>query len=286
MMNLPASFVPGLLPVFAANDRYGEVMVGGIKTARIGRDSLAQLMLADCLQARIANAHPKLVFASNGHAIALAAQDKKFRDTFAQADIVHADGQAVVFASRLAKAPIPERSATTDFIHDAAALAATHGLRFYLLGATEEANAQAAAVLTARYPGLKIVGRRHGYFSPVDEDDICDEINLTKPDVIWVGLSVPLEYEFAVRNKNRLKAGWLVTCGGCFNFVTGAYSRAPQWMQQVGLEWLFRLVREPKRLFWRYAVTNPVAVFLLLTRTNACPADDVAPLRTEVRAAA
>ena len=69
--------------------------------------------------------------------------------------------------------------------------------------------------------------------------------------MIWVGLSVPLEYEFAVRNKDRLKAGWLVTCGGCFNFVTGAYRRAPQWMQQAGLEWLFRLAREPKRLFWR-----------------------------------
>ena len=67
------------------------------------------------------------------------------------------------------------------------------------------------------------------------------------PDVIWVGLSVPLEYEFAVRNRGRLKAGWLVTCGGCFNFITGAYKRAPRWMQAIGLEWLHRLCREPKR---------------------------------------
>src|SRR6202012_2953013 len=144
----------GPSPVFTANDRYGEVMVGGIKTARIGRSSLAHLMLVDCLESRITDAHPKLIFASNGHAIALAAQNKKFRDTFVQADIVHADGQTVVFASRLARAPIPERSATTDFIHDAAALAATHGLRFFLLGATEEANAKTAEILAARYPGL------------------------------------------------------------------------------------------------------------------------------------
>ena len=82
-------------------------------------------------------------------------------------------------------------------------------------------------ILAQTYPGLQIVGRRHGYFSRLEEDDICDEINLTRPDVIWVGLSVPLEYEFAVRNRGRLKAGWLVTCGGCFNFVTGAYARAP-----------------------------------------------------------
>jgi len=286
MAALPAEFAAGPAPIHAANDRYGDVTVGGIRTARMGRDSLAQLMLADCLAARTADANPKLVFASNGHAIALAAQDKNFRDIFAQADIIHADGQAVVFASRLTKSPIPERSATTDFIHYAAALAAKHGLRFFLLGATEEANAKTAEVLMARYPGLLVVGRRHGYFSQAEEDEICDEINLTKPDVIWVGLSVPLEYEFAVRNKARLKAGWLVTCGGCFNFVTGAYKRAPGWMQQAGLEWLFRLAHEPKRLFWRYAVTNPLAIFLLLTRTNAQSAENHAPLTAEVRAAA
>jgi UDP-N-acetyl-D-mannosaminuronic acid transferase (WecB/TagA/CpsF family) len=80
-----------------------------------------------------------------------------------------------------------------------------------MLGATEEANAEAVRVLRETYPGLQIVGRRHGYFSRDEEDELCDEINLTQPDVIWVGLSVPTEYEFAVRNKTRLKAGWLVS---------------------------------------------------------------------------
>ena len=255
----------------AANDSYTEVTVGGLTTACLSRDGLARMMLQDCLDARTHdNPHPKLVFASNGHAIALAAQDEAFRFTFEQADIIHADGQAAVFASRLlTRTPIPERSATTDFIHDASKVAVQHGLRFFMLGATEEANAEAVRVLRETYPGLQIVGRRHGYFSRDEEDELCDEINLTQPDVIWVGLSVPTEYEFAVRNKTRLKAGWLVTCGGCYNFVTGAYKRAPEWMQALGLEWLFRLAKEPKRLFWRYAVTNPLAIFLLLTRTNS-----------------
>lgn len=254
----------------AANDSYTEVTVGGITTACLSRDGLARMMLQDCLDARSnPNRQPKLVFASNGHAIALAAQDEAFRFTFEQADIIHADGQAAVFASRMTATPIPERSATTDFIHDASKVAAQHGLRFFVLGATEEANAEAVRVLRETYPGLQIVGRRHGYFGSDEEDEICDEINLTRPDVVWVGLSVPLEYEFAVRNKTRLRAGWLVTCGGCYNFVTGAYKRAPGWMQACGLEWLFRLVKEPKRLFWRYAVTNPLAIFLLLTRTSS-----------------
>ena len=269
---LPHTHQAPAAPVLsAANDSWGEVTVGGLRPACVSRDGLAQQMLLDCLDARDnPAARPKLVFASNGHAIALAAQDEAFRFTFEQADIIHADGQAAVFAARLlTRTPIPERSATTDFIHDAARIAAQHGLRFFLLGATEEANAETARVLRETYPGLQIVGRRHGYFGRDEEDELCDEINLTLPDVIWVGLSVPLEYEFAVRNKTRLRAGWLVTCGGCFNFVTGAYKRAPHWMQAAGLEWLFRLVREPKRLFWRYAVTNPLAIFLLLTRTNA-----------------
>ncbi len=257
----------------AANDSYSEVTVGGIATACLSRDGLARMMLQDCLDARDnPQRHPKLVFASNGHAIALAAQDEAFRFTFEQADIIHADGQAAVFASRMTATPIPERSATTDFIHDAAKIAAHHGLRFFLLGATEEANAQAARILAETYPGLQIVGRRHGYFSRDEEEEICDEINLTLPDVVWVGLSVPVEYEFAVRNKTRLSAGWLVTCGGCYNFITGAYARAPRWMQAAGLEWLFRLILEPKRLFWRYAVTNPLAIFLLLTRTSSTSA--------------
>lgn len=269
---LPAAFQPPDAPqLIAANESYAEVVVGGIATACLSRGDLARMMLQDCLAARRnANHPPKLIFASNGHAIALASRDSAFRARLQQADVIHADGQATVFASRLLTAnPIPERSATTDFIHDAARMAAEHGLRFFILGATEETNAQAVRVLRETYPGLQIVGRRHGYFSASDEEDICDEINLTQPDVIWVGLSVPREYEFAVRNKNRLRAGWLMTCGGCYNFVTGAYKRAPQWMQRAGLEWLFRMSLEPKRLFWRYAVTTPLALFLLLTRTTS-----------------
>jgi len=284
--DLPPQFEVFAAPEGPANDAYAEILLGGLRTACLSRDGLTRQMLADCLEARRTDIHPpKLVFASNGHAIALSARDADFAATFAQGDIIHADGQAGVFASRLmTRTPVPERSATTDFIHDAARAGAAHGLRFFLLGATEETNAEAARVLSQTYPGLQIVGRLHGYFGEYEEDEICDEINLTQPDVIWVGLSVPREYEFAVRNKFRLKAGWLVTCGGCFNFVTGAYARAPAWMQQAGLEWLFRLWREPRRLFWRYAVTNPLAFFLLLTRTNdriepeALPAPDLKAL--------
>ena len=251
-----------------ANDLIAEVTVGGLRTACLTRDQLATLMRIDCRAARATGEAPKLVFAANGHAIAMSAVSSKFRALFDAADIIHADGQPVVLASRyLARIAIPERSATTDFIHDAAATARSHGLRIFLLGATEDVNARCAEILTTTYPGLQIVGRRNGYFGRADEAAVCEEINRSGADILFVGLGVPLEYEFCVRNKTRLRAGWVVTCGGCFNFVAGDYRRAPGWMQDYSLEWLYRLVREPRRLFWRYAVTNPLALILLLTRT-------------------
>jgi N-acetylglucosaminyldiphosphoundecaprenol N-acetyl-beta-D-mannosaminyltransferase len=257
----------GSTPV-AANDHLPTVVVGGQKTVRLSLDQLADQMVRDCLTHKRSGAIAKTVFAANGHAIAFAALDHNFREMFEDADIVHADGQAAVFASKLlTKTPIAERSATTDFIHTAAAAGARHGLRFFLFGATEEINRRTAAMLAAQYPGLQVVGHRHGYFSADEEEEICDEVNASGADVLWTGLSVPLEYEFATRNKHRLNVGWIVTCGGCFNYITGDYARAPAFMQKYGLEWLFRLAKEPRRLFWRYAVTNPVALVMLLLRT-------------------
>jgi len=249
------------------------VIIGGVKTACLSRKGLSTLMLADCLEARARPRAPKLVFSVNGNSIARAAADPAFRRAYAEADLIHADGQPVVLASRLlTPTPIPERSATTDYFHDAAKTAAAHGLSFYLLGGTGQVNAAAAAEMQRLYPGLRIAGRRDGYFARADEEAVCADINSSGADIVWIGLGVPLEQDFAVRNRARLKAGWLVTCGGCFNFVTGDYARAPGWMQRVGLEWLFRVLKEPRRLFWRYALTNPRALYMILTRSRAVPA--------------
>ena len=254
---------------------YNEVIVGGIRTACIGREQMGRLMVGDCLAARGGRRKARLIFASNGHAVSMVRSDENFRANFAKADLIHADGQPVVIASKLlTDTPIPERTATTDFIHDAAIKARESHLRFFLFGSTEEVNAACAEKLRESYPGLKIVGRRHGYFSEDQESEIVDEINAADADVVWVALGVPKEYEFCVRNREKIHAGWLVTAGGCFNFVCGEYRRAPKWMQAMSLEWLYRLWREPKRLWKRYAITNPIAVFTLLTRTMSYRSQD------------
>ncbi len=277
-----SALAPSAAPV--APKAFPEIRAGGLRIACLSRAELMALMVRECLETRArARKRPKLVFAANGHAISLAAQDGEFRRMHEVADLIHADGQPIVFASRfLASTPIPERSATTDFFHDAAIAARGNGLRFFLLGGTEEVNAACADRMRALYPGLQIAGRRHGYFRRDEEAEVCAQINASKADVVWVGLGVPLEQAFCVRNRDRLEAGWLATAGGCFNYVTGHYVRAPRWMQRSGLEWLHRLAREPRRLFWRYAITNPHAAYLLLTRTSSLGAGVPASQRAQV----
>ena len=230
----------------------------------LGRQELVDLCLTDIGRALPA---PKLVMDVNGHGLSLARTDLAFRDTVKQADIIHADGGFIVSLSqRMCENTIPERSATTDMIHDFAARFADTGHSFYLLGATEEVNAQCTDKLRETYPGLNIVGRRNGYFDAADEDAIIDEINRLKPDVIWLGLGKPKEQEVALRWRERLQGtAWIITCGGCFNYVTGHYARAPQWMQDANIEWVHRLLTNPRKLFWRYAVTSPHALWIAFT---------------------
>jgi exopolysaccharide biosynthesis WecB/TagA/CpsF family protein len=245
------------------------VKVGGIKTARLSRQGLVRAIATE-IETRESRSAPKLLFDVNGHGLALAIMDRAYCDDMNKADIIHADGQPLVIASRLlTSAPIPERSATTDLFHDVARSAASDGVRFFLLGGSEEVNKACAEKMQQMYPSLDIAGRRHGYFSRDDEAAVCDEINRSGANVVWVGLGKPLEQAFCVRNRDRLNATWLITCGGCFNYVTGAYARAPDWMQKAGLEWLHRMLTEPKKLGWRYLTTTPLALILLFARTSS-----------------
>ena len=231
-------------------------------------------MVRDCLAARTEKHRPRLIFDLNGHGLALAKWDRSFRRDLIAADLIHADGQAIVMASRLlTQTPISERSATTDFFHDAAPAAIEHNLRVFLLGAKEDVNRACAAEMMRLYPGLQIVGRRNGYFSEAEEPAICEQINASGADIVWVGLGKPKEQAFCIRNRDRLRAGWLITCGGCFNYIVGTYQRAPAWVQEIGLEWLVRAILHPRQVAWRYITSNPIAIYLLLTQTRSIAHD-------------
>jgi len=250
-------------------NRFEHVFVGGVRAATASRAELTRRIIEDCLErGNSPAAPPRLLFDTNGHGISLAARNADYRRALEAADVVHADGGWIVLASGLLSgARIAERSATTDMIHDLASAGVEHRIRHYLLGSTEEVNASCAERLEQMYPGMIIAGRRHGYFRPEEEAAIVDDINAAAPDVLWIGLGKPREQLFAVRNRDRLRAAWAITCGGCFNYITGHYRRAPRWMQDSHLEWLFRAVTTPK-LLWRYATTSPHAIWLTLTRRD------------------
>ena len=126
----------------------------------------------------------------------------------------------------------------------------------------------------APYPGalsdLKIAGYNSGYLRrDGDEERIIADINHAQPDILWLGLGAPAEQSFAARNRDKLHGvGLIKTSGGLFDFVSGRNTRAPAWMQRLGLEWAYRIYLEPRRLAGRYLMTNPHAIFLLLTRTG------------------
>jgi N-acetylglucosaminyldiphosphoundecaprenol N-acetyl-beta-D-mannosaminyltransferase len=203
---------------------------------------------------------------ANGQVIALCHSDPRFRQSMLKADQIHADGMPLVlFSKRFLKTKLRERIATTDLIHAVAEKAALSGARFYLLGASEDANLAACNALRKRHPGLNIVGRHDGFFDHNHPDAVIADILASQTDILWVGFGIPREQLFVENNLGKLKGVAVVkTAGGLFDFLSGQKSRAPQWMQDVGLEWLYRLALEPRRLGKRYLLTNPVALYAML----------------------
>jgi exopolysaccharide biosynthesis WecB/TagA/CpsF family protein len=250
------------------------MVVGGLPVAVLDRQQTARLTISAALSRRRTQ-QPCLFFTTvNGQVVSLAASRPAVRRMFEAADLISADGMSVVLASRLGHAAgLPERVATTDAFHDAAQFACQLGASFYFFGGDEESNRLAVERVRAIYPRLAVVGRRSGYFDPRDESDIVDEINAAEPDVLWIGLGVPLQQEFIQRYLRRLtNVGVAKSCGGLFDFLSGRNRRAPQWMQKSGMEWAYRVMQEPARLGWRYLTTNPHAAYWLVRSRG--PASD------------
>lgn len=239
--------------------------IGGVPIVTASSAELAALLVRDCAEARASGERrPRLVFDANGHALSMRETHPGYRAALDEADIIHADGGFLVTLSRwMTDRPIAERTVTTDLFHDFAKVAVANGLTFYLLGGTEAVNAACAARLVELHPGLRIAGRRDGYFTEAEEADVVAEINRLRPDILWVGLGKPKEQVFCARWRSHLLAGWAITCGGCFNYVAGDYPRAPLWMQKGNLEWLHRMATRPRHLFWRYMTTNPHALWIV-----------------------
>lgn len=176
--------------------------------------------------------------------------------------IINADGASVILASRYLGTPLPERVAGIDLMLDLASLAEKKKYSIFLLGARQEIVEKTADELHRRFPALIISGLRNGYFSRNDWDAVAEQIRASRAQIVFVGISSPLkEYlvEYFMNDKN-------INCvfmgvGGSFDVISGAVKRAPVWMQEHNLEWFFRFLQEPVRLFHRYFIGNWVFVF-------------------------
>ena len=244
--------------------------VGGLRMVALDRRGMAQLMIDLAERRRGQAGRPYVLGSANGEVLSRCANEPEVAALFAESDLLNADGQPLVWASRLfCRTPLPERVATTDLFHDVAKLAIARNVTFYLSGATDDENERAVARALALHPGLAVVGRSHGFLQGDALDRKIDEIDALRPDILWVALGVPREQEFCRRFAARMPhVGMIKTSGGLFNFLSGTRKRAPDWMQKASLEWLYRIKEEPRRLFWRYAVTNPHALLLLATRSS------------------
>jgi N-acetylglucosaminyldiphosphoundecaprenol N-acetyl-beta-D-mannosaminyltransferase len=188
-------------------------------------------------------------------------QDTQLQQAVTGCHMILADGQSVVWASRMLRAPLPERVAGIDLFLALLAEAAQRGSRVYFLGARPEVLAQMLEEVSRRFPALTVAGARDGYFQ-ADEEKIAAEIQRSGADLLFLGMSSPKKEVFVSRWGETTGACVVHGVGGSFDVLAGLTKRAPVWYQKHGLEWLYRAQQEPLRLGRRYLTTN--AAFILM----------------------
>lgn len=191
-------------------------------------------------------------------------RDQDLRRDLLASDVLCADGMGIVFAGRLLGQDLPERVAGIDLMMALLKRAAERGYRPYFLGGERAVVEAAVAAATAAFPALAPAGARDGFFSPGEEAEIVAAIRGSGADMLFVALPTPAKERFLARWRDELGVPFMMGVGGAFDVLAGRTRRAPLWLQRIGLEWLWRLVQEPRRLGWRYASTNAVFACMLL----------------------
>lgn len=204
------------------------------------------------------------VYAANAHYINLALTDSEYLNILHQGDIITADGAAIVWSCRARGISVPERSSTTDLVHPILKAAGKHGLRVFFLGGKPGTAERASQFFHNQY-GV-CIQTADGYFT--DDRQMITKINKFQPHILFVGLGAPKQEKWVNNYHNSLESPAIVTCGGLFDYYAENVSRAPKFIQDAGLEWLYRLIQEPHRLWRRYLLGNPLFVYNLLKHGN------------------
>lgn len=236
---------------------------------RLGDAPATRLFGLDLVNGSLANAADAIVAMADGftpmtiqfinaHCVNALQRDAGYRAALARADYLLPDGSGMAIAARLAGEPMGENLNGTDLFPELCRRAAQGGQSIFLLGGKPGIADAAATRMMDAYPGLRFAGARDGYWSAAEEDRVIAEINASGAAIVMVGLGVPLQEKWIARVRSRLAAPVVMGVGGLFDYYSGAVQRAPLAIRKLGCEWAWRLLLEPRRLFVRYVLGNPL----------------------------
>ncbi|PAA16610.1 glycosyltransferase [Pseudomonas fragi] len=189
--------------------------------------------------------------------------DSQLSESVRSCDIINIDGMGVVLGARFLGHSVPERVAGVDLFHELLKMSAANHFSVFLLGATDDVVSTATSKVKALYPGLKVAGYHHGYFWD-DEAALVEKVRASGAKLLFVAITSPKKENFINRWRDQLGVDFVMGVGGTFDVVAGKVKRAPQWMQRYGLEWLYRVIQEPGRMWKRYLTTNLKFALLLI----------------------
>lgn len=219
-----------------------------ISVLDVSIDAVTMIEAVSKLETFIEKKQPRLVATANAEMVMLAQEDSQLAAVLAGADLIVPDGSGVVWAGRYLGQSVPERVAGYDLSQCLLQKAATKGYGVYFFGGAPGIVQIAKKNAEIYYPGLRIVGTRDGYFGSADELEIINTIKASGADILFVGLGVPKQEKWLAAHLAELNVPVAIGVGGTFDVMAGTVRRAPVWMQRAGLEWLFRLLCQPKRL--------------------------------------
>jgi N-acetylglucosaminyldiphosphoundecaprenol N-acetyl-beta-D-mannosaminyltransferase len=227
-------------------------------------DALTTTDVVDRAESALRSRRRMLIGVVNAAKIVSSRSDPFLRESLLECDVLLADGQSVVWASRLLGHRLPERVAGIDLFERFLDLADRDSRTVYLLGARPEVLRAVEACIATRWPGVRIVGSRDGYFTDSDSDPIAADIAASGADMLFLGMTSPKKEIFLATHAAHLGVPILHGVGGSFDVLAGVTRRAPVAWQRWGMEWLYRVLQEPRRLWKRYLTTNTVFVLLML----------------------
>lgn len=200
----------------------------------------------------------------NANKINLMQSNKELTDIINNCELINADGQSIVWASKIFKKNIPERVTGIDLFFKLIEISAIKGYKLYFFGADKEIVKKMVKIIKDKYPKIRIVGYRDGYFDEKESKKIAMNIKKSGADILFVGFNSPKKEYWISKYKDIMKVPFSMGVGGSFDVLAGKTKRAPKWIQKIGLEWFYRFIQEPKRLFKRYIVGNIKFILLLL----------------------